>query len=53
MPVQSSKTILFLEQGSDKTVAASMRSHLIAIYPDETKKILEQIKKLPQHSNLQ
>ena len=50
MPVQSSKAILFLEQGSDKPFAASMRSHLITIYPDESKKLLEEIKKLPQHS---
>jgi len=41
LPVQSSKSDLFLEQGSDKPFAASMRSHLITIYPDESKKLLE------------
>lgn len=38
MPVQPSKAIVFLEQGSDKPVKASMRSHFINIYPEETKK---------------
>jgi hypothetical protein len=46
MPVQASRTIAFLEQGSNKTISAFMRSHLITIYPDESKKLLEEIKKM-------
>ena len=38
MPVQPSRAIVFLEQGSDKPIKASMRSHYIKIYPEETKK---------------
>jgi len=44
MPVQSSKAIVFLEQGSKIPVTASMRSHFIKIYPDETKKFLLSLK---------
>lgn len=46
MPVKSSKAIVFLEQGSNKPATASMRSHLIKVYPDETKKILAEINRM-------
>lgn len=45
MPIQSSKAIVFLEQGATKPVTASMRSHYIRIYPEETKKYLALLKK--------
>ena len=41
MPVQPSKAIVFLEQGSNKPAKASMRSHYIKVYPEATKKYIE------------
>ena len=46
MPVQASKAIVFLEQGSSIPKTAFMRSHYIKVYPDETKKVLETLKKM-------
>jgi len=46
MPVQASKAIVFLEQGSNIPKTAFMRSHYIKVYPDETKKVLEALKKM-------
>jgi hypothetical protein len=44
MPVQASRAIVFLEQGSNIPKTAFMRSHYIKVYPDETKKILAALK---------
>ena len=41
MPVRESSTIVFLEENTGKHIAASMRSHLIRVYPDEAKEKLE------------
>jgi hypothetical protein len=46
MPVQSSKAIVFLEQGSNVPKTASMRSHYIKVYPEETKKVLAALKNM-------
>ena len=45
MPEQPSKAIAMLLQGNDVPTQALMRSHLIKIYPDESKKYLQQQKK--------
>ncbi|HNP21584.1 MAG TPA: cytochrome c3 family protein [Panacibacter sp.] len=45
MPVQSSKAIVFLEQGATNPATASMRSHYIRIYPEEAKKYLVLLKR--------
>jgi hypothetical protein len=44
MPKQTSRSITVLLQGSEIPTAAIMRTHLIKIYPDETKKILDSMK---------
>jgi hypothetical protein len=46
MPVQASKAIVFLAQGSNIPKTASMRSHFIKIYPGETKKVISALKNL-------
>ncbi len=46
MPVKPSQMITASFQGSDKFTPALMRSHYIAVYPDETKKILAAMKGL-------
>ncbi len=48
MPEQPSKTIAMLLQGNDVPAQAMMRSHLIKIYPQESKKHLQQSAK-PQN----
>jgi len=40
MPEMASRSIMVLLQGETVPTAASMRSHLIAVYPEETKKFL-------------
>ena len=40
MPEMASKSIMVLLQGETVPAAASMRSHLITVYPEETKKFL-------------
>jgi hypothetical protein len=40
MPEQPSKSIMVLLQGGGLPVSATMRSHFISIYPEETKKFL-------------
>jgi nitrate/TMAO reductase-like tetraheme cytochrome c subunit len=45
MPRQPSRSIAVLLQGAKEPSAALMRTHLIKIYPDESKKILDSIKK--------
>ena len=42
MPEQPSKAIAMLLQGNDVPAQAMMRSHLIKIYPEESKKYLQQ-----------
>lgn len=44
MPKQSSKTIAVLLQGAKRPESAIIRTHFIKVYPDETKKILADIK---------
>ncbi len=46
MPEQPSKTIEFLEPLTNKTVSATMRSHLIKVYPGDSKKIMAYITKM-------
>lgn len=46
MPVQASRAIVFLEQGSTIPKTAFMRSHYIKVYPDETKKVIGAIIKM-------
>jgi len=48
MPVNESKTVVFTDQASNKKVAATFRSHLIKIYPEEAKRVLSFMK---QNSN--
>ena len=45
MPKQASRSIAVLLQESKMPTAVLMRTHLIKIYPDETKKFLSRIKK--------
>lgn len=44
MPKQASRSITVLLQGSEIPSAALMRTHLIKVYPDETKKFLDSFK---------
>ena len=44
MPKQPSHAVAVYLQGADVPTPALMRTHLIKIYPDETKKILDQFK---------
>jgi hypothetical protein len=44
MPKQASRSIAVLLQGSATPTAVLMRTHLIKIYPDETKKFLDNLK---------
>ena len=44
MPKQTSRSITVLLQGSEIPTAALMRTHMIAIYPGETKKVLDSLK---------
>ena len=46
MPLQSSKAIAVFLPGNNMPIAALIRSHLIGIYPAETKKVMAGIKKL-------
>jgi len=48
MPLQSSKAIAVQLHGDSLPTAALIRSHLITVYPDETKKIIDVMKKLKQ-----
>lgn len=45
MPLQASKAIAVQLEGDAEPVAAQIRSHFIRIYPDQTKKVLEQLRK--------
>lgn len=45
MPVQSSGAIQVLLQGDNVPTPASMRSHYIKVYPEETKRYLDSLKK--------
>jgi hypothetical protein len=45
MPVKSSQTIVINGAGKPSTPPFLARTHLIAIYPEETKKIMEMLKK--------
>jgi len=49
MPEQSSRSIIFLEQRKDVPASASMRTHFIAMYPEETKKVLALIRSHISH----
>ena len=44
MPKQSSRSIAVLLQGSQVPSAVMMRTHLIKVYPSETKKAIEKLK---------
>lgn len=44
MPVNESKTVVFTDQSSNKKIAATFRSHLIKIYPEQAKKLLSSMK---------
>ncbi|GAC1382174.1 MAG: multiheme c-type cytochrome [Ginsengibacter sp.] len=46
MPLKSSKAIAVQLEGGEKPIAALIRSHLIKVYPDETKKFIESLKKI-------
>jgi len=46
MPKQVSHAVAVYLQGSETPTSALMRTHYIKIYPDETKKFLEHLKKL-------
>jgi len=46
MPLQTSRAIIFQEQGKEQPTAATMRTHYIAIYPEESRKIFSLIKHL-------
>jgi len=46
MPIQSSRSIMVLLQGQSIPVSASMRSHYIKVYPEETKKITQALKNI-------
>ena len=50
MPKQTSRSITVLLQGSEIPAAAVMRTHLIKIYPDETKKVLDTMRLLKKGS---
>ena len=45
MPKQTSRSITVLLQGSEIPTAAIMRTHLIKVYPGESKKILDSMKR--------
>jgi hypothetical protein len=45
MPVGQSKSIVVFTEGSETPKAALFRSHFISVYPEETKKFLQQMKK--------
>lgn len=45
MPEEPSKAIVFLEQRQSVPKVASMRSHYIKVYPDETAKFLQDLQK--------
>jgi hypothetical protein len=45
MPVKKSQSIVVSVPGSEIPTAALFRSHFIAVYADETKRILESKKK--------
>lgn len=44
MPLEQSRAIVVLLPGNDAPTPAKMRSHYIKIYPNETKKFMEQLK---------
>jgi hypothetical protein len=44
MPLQSSKAIIVLMQGATIPTRATMRTHFISIYPDQTDKVLALLK---------
>jgi hypothetical protein len=45
MPKQKSMAIVVLLQGADAPTPAQLRSHYIAIYPEETSKVMAELKK--------
>ncbi len=45
MPLEKSMAVVVLLQGAEVPTPAKMRSHYIRIYPDETKKFIEGIKR--------
>jgi hypothetical protein len=45
MPLKSSRNIAVMLPGASTVTAALIRSHYISVYPDETKKVLEYMKK--------
>ena len=45
MPLRSSRNIAVMLPGASTVTAALIRSHYISVYPDETKKVLEYMKK--------
>jgi hypothetical protein len=45
MPLKSSRNIAVMLPGATTVTAALIRSHYISVYPDETKKVLEYMKK--------
>jgi len=42
MPELTSRAIMVLQQGDNAPTPASMRTHFITVYPEETKKYLRQ-----------
>ena len=49
MPKQMSHAVAVYLQGNDIPTSALMRTHFVKIYPDETKKVLEQLKQSKNH----
>lgn len=47
MPLEQSRAIVVLLPGKDAPTPAKMRSHYIKVYPNETKKFVEQLKSQP------
>jgi hypothetical protein len=47
MPMEQSKAIVVLLPGKDAPTPAQMRSHYIKVYPNETKKFMEQLRPSP------
>ena len=50
MPRQLSMSIAVFLQGDEVPTPALLRTHLLKIYPDETKKYIEEMKKQPQRN---
>ena len=49
MPKQMSRAVAVYLQGNDIPTSALMRTHYVKIYPDETKKYLDQLKQSKKH----